>query len=45
MKLVIQQLMSGKDEKIWISLGFSSEFQEHDVLHVVCSEGDEPGLR
>ena len=38
-KIEIKELMAGNDdETLWVSIGFSSELEELDVLHLVCAE-------
>jgi hypothetical protein len=35
----IKELMAGNDdETLWVTIGFSSELEEFDVLHIVCAE-------
>jgi hypothetical protein len=34
----LEEVSSGVEESfLWVTLGFSSELEENDVLHVVCA--------
>jgi immunity protein 10 of polymorphic toxin system len=34
----LEEVMSGTEESyLWVTLGFSSELEKHDVLHIVCA--------
>ena len=39
----LKEIMSGDDEDcLWVTLGFSSDLEELDVLHIVCGKWIDP---
>ncbi|SFK40022.1 Imm10 family immunity protein [Lysobacter sp. cf310] len=38
----IEEVHSGEDDCLWVSLGFASEHEPLDVLHIVCAYEVEP---
>lgn len=40
LRFVLEDVSSGSDAGLWVSLGFSSDFERNDVLHIVSGDAD-----
>ena len=46
MTFPIEEIMSGEEDDVfWVSIGFSSELEANDVLHIVCAKSSDQATR